>query len=117
MRPEKLLPRVTRVLKSSKNELWLSPVSTWEFLILVESEKIVLNVPAEEWLREANQRAALREAPLTHEIAIASRRLDLQHNDPADHFIAATAKVLELTLITADKRLMNSRSFKVLPNR
>ncbi len=66
---------------------------------------------------EANQRAALREAPLTREIAIASRHLDLQHNDPADHFIAATAKVLDLILITADKRLMHSQDFKVLPNR
>jgi PIN domain nuclease of toxin-antitoxin system len=44
-------------------------------------------------------------------------RISLPHGDPADRLIAATAKVLELTLVTADERLMRSRQWKVLPNR
>ena len=34
----------------------------------------------------------------------------------ADRFLAATAKVLELTLVTADGRLAGSREFAVLSN-
>ena len=43
--------------------------------------------------------------PLTHEIALAARELPL-HQDPADRILAATAQVLDLTLATADERLL-----------
>ena len=45
------------------------------------------------------------EAPLTFDVALASRSISLPHEDPADRFIAASAKVYGLTLATADKRL------------
>jgi PIN domain nuclease of toxin-antitoxin system len=58
-----------------------------------------------------------REAPLTHDIAVASRRLALSYQDPADRFLAATAAVLGLTLVTADDRLLQSEEFAVMANR
>lgn len=45
---------------------------------------------------------------MTHEVAIESRRIALSHQDPADRLIAATARIYELTLVTADERLMYS---------
>src|SRR5436309_3246465 len=33
--PKKLTPRVVKALEKVENELWLSPMSTWELLILV----------------------------------------------------------------------------------
>ena len=59
----------------------------------------------------------LREAPLTREVASASRSLDLPHEDPADRFIAATAMVYDLTLVTADERLWASKRYKVIRSR
>lgn len=38
-----------------------------------------------------------------------SQEIDLGHRDPADHFIAATAIVYELTLLTVDQRLTKAR--------
>jgi PIN domain nuclease of toxin-antitoxin system len=38
----------------------------------------------------------------------------LEHQDPADRFLAATASVYELILITADARLLGGRGFKTL---
>ena len=35
--------------------------------------------------------------------------------DPADRFLAATALVYNLTLVTADSRLLSSKQFSVLP--
>ena len=58
----------------------------------------------------------LREAPLNHEVAIQSRSLDLPHQDPADPFLAATAIVYDLTLVTADDRLLGSKQFSLLAN-
>ncbi|GIW41494.1 MAG: ribonuclease VapC [Candidatus Binatia bacterium] len=115
LEPTRLGRRALSALRNRRSELWLSPVSTWEFLILVERGRVQIDAPPEDWLRDAMERAPLREAPLTHEIALASRSVDLPHDDPADRFLAATARVLDLTLVTADRRMMRSRSFSVLP--
>jgi PIN domain nuclease of toxin-antitoxin system len=40
----------------------------------------------------------------------------LGYNDPADRFIAATAKAYDMTLVTADKRLLGLQGLKVLAN-
>ena len=117
LEPENLTKRVVRALKSTRNELWLSPISTWEFLILVEKGRVILELEAHAWLADATKRAPMREAPITHEIARESRPVNLPHQDPPDRFLAATAKVLDLTLVTADKRLARSREFSVLRNR
>jgi PIN domain nuclease of toxin-antitoxin system len=59
----------------------------------------------------------LIEAPLTVEVALAISELNLPHNDRADGFIAATAKVFGLTLVTADEQLVQLTDIAVLPNR
>src|SRR5215470_16303701 len=92
--PNRLAPRVLRELHESANEIWLSPISTWEALLLHAKGKIHLKVDLTQWLAESTE--GTREAPLTHEIALAAQQLPL-HRDPADRFLVATAKVLDLT--------------------
>jgi PIN domain nuclease of toxin-antitoxin system len=41
----------------------------------------------------------------------------LTHRDPADAFLAATAKVFGLTLVTTDGRLLTAKGISLLPNR
>ncbi len=112
-----LSKRTKRALESSSNELWLSPISIWEYLVLTQKGRLIPEMEPRAWLSEAMQRAPMKEAPLSYEIAVESRFVDLFHQDPADRFLAATAKVLDLTLVTADERLMNSRDFSVLANK
>ena len=104
-------------MRAPSNELWLSPISTWELLILVEKGRVVLDGELDTWLAEARRRAPMNEAPITHEIARESQRVDVPHEDPVDRFLGATTRVLDLTLVTADERLMRCRAFSVLPNR
>lgn len=108
--------RVRRALGDQGAELWLSPISVWEFLVLVERGRITLDSDPEHWLDRAFAAAPMLEAPLTHDIARESRRIALPHGDPADRFIAATARVLGLTLVTADARLAASRDLEVMGN-
>ncbi len=117
LEPGRLTKRVVKALESKQNELWLSPISVWETLILVERGRIILNQGVHDWLAEARMLAPMKEALMTTEIAIESRRIKLSHQDPADRFLAATAKVLDLTLVTSDRRLMKGKGFQVLPNR
>jgi PIN domain nuclease of toxin-antitoxin system len=39
------------------------------------------------------------------------------HRDPADRFLAATAQVLDLTLVTADEKLLGLGTIRTLANR
>ncbi len=116
LQPERLSSQVRQALESTDNELWLSPISVWEALLLAERGRISVDLPAEEWVDQMVRKLPRREAALTHDIAVASRRLQLPHQDPADRFLAATAHVLGLTLVTADDRLLNSKEFSVMPN-
>ncbi len=117
LEPGRLTHRVATALQDSSNELWLSPISTWELLVLVERGRVVLDVEPTTWIRRAFREVRFKEAPITHEIALRSRDLDLRHRDPADRFLAATASVFGLTLVTADDRLLASRMYAVLPNK
>ena len=112
--PSRLGRRVRRELKDGKHELWLSPVSTWEALLLHAKGRIRLPENLEDWLEHAT--AHFQEAPLTHEIVLAAHQLPLPHPDPADRFLAATAQVLDLTLVTADARLLGLGEIKTLGN-
>ena len=113
--PKRLSRRVQHELRDANNELWLSPVSTWEALLLHGKGRIRLHGDIQDWLARAT--AHLREAPLTHEIVIVAHELPLPHQDPADRFLAATAGVLDLTLVTADGRLLGLGKISTLANR
>jgi PIN domain nuclease of toxin-antitoxin system len=116
LEPERLTERVRAALTASDNELWLSPISTWEAMHLVERGRIESpDAPGrtvERWLAAV----PVREAPLTHQVALATSGIVLPHQDPADRFLVATARLFDLTLVTADARLLALGDLPVLAN-
>ena len=102
--PERLPTSVRTELEMASEPPRLSPISLWEVILLAERGRITLSPNPRTWLREAAR--TVREVPLTFEVAAASRQLRLDHEDPADRFIVATAKVFGLRLVTADTRLL-----------
>lgn len=117
LEPERLEPEVRTALQAPENELWLSPISVWEALVLIERGRLTVAGSVADWIERMVQALPRREAPVTHEIAIISRQLNLAHQDPADRFIAATAQAMNLTLVTADERLLQSTEYAVLANK
>ena len=117
LEPNRLSSKVSRLLDDNASVIWLSPISTWEAVLLIQKGRITVDKDAEAWVADALSVAKFREAPLTNEIVLATVSLQLPHRDPADRFLGATAKVLGLTLITADRHLAKSRDFAVLVNR
>ena len=113
--PKRLGRRVRRELSNPANELWLSPISTWEALMLNAKGRIRLTGDLTNWVQRAT--APMHEAPLTHEIALAAQQLVWVRQDPADRFLAATAMILDLTLVTADKDLLGLGEIATLANR
>jgi PIN domain nuclease of toxin-antitoxin system len=102
-------PQLSENLRSTINsettELWLSPISIWEVLLLAEKRRISLQSDTTDWIDQSLKALAICEAPLNRQIAILSRQIELPHQDPADRFIAATAIHYQLQLATVDTHL------------
>ena len=117
LQPQRLSDKVSRALRDSESELWLSSISLWEVMILVEKGRLRLNKPVEHWMDDALSRTPLREAPVSHITVRHLSTIKTPHQDPADRFIAATAAALDLELVTADSKLLEGSGYRVLPNR
>lgn len=113
LEPDRLSERQKQLFVSSACQIWLSPITTWECLLLAERNRINLSPDPATWMVEARQRTGAREAPLTHAVALRSRQVHLSHQDPADRFLAATAAVYDLPLVTADERLLAGQGFPI----
>ena len=112
--PDRIPVAIQRKLMDAEASLWLSPISLWEASVLAERGRIRLREPRRQTLLAMYTGGPGLEAPLTGDIALASRDLDVATQDPADRFIAATAKLQGLTLVTVDGRLLGARDVDIL---
>jgi PIN domain nuclease of toxin-antitoxin system len=117
LEPHRLSRRVSRALQDEENELWLSSVSVWELIVLRRKGRLSELQDISAWVAASVKDLELTEAPLTIEVALAIPTIDFTHGDPADHLLAASAKVFDLTLVTADQDLIHTRGIRVLANR
>jgi PIN domain nuclease of toxin-antitoxin system len=115
--PEKISSGVNGILAAPENELWLSPVSVWELVVLLEKKRLELEMDLHDWVERSKRELLLREAPLSWEVADELCFTTMQQKDPADRFLTATAKVYGLTLVTADEHLVKVPGLNVLQNR
>ncbi len=117
--PERLAKRVAAALADAGNELWLSPISIWEFMLLAECGRVRIKdgTAPSGWVEAALSRAPMHDAPLSREVAVRRRSVRVAHEDPPDRLLAATANVYELTLVTTDECLLRGKGFRTLANR
>ncbi len=113
--PHKLSSEVQRVITDPENTRFLSPISVWELIMLREKKRLRLDEDFPKWFARTVAELELTEAPLSwaavHEMPYA-----LNHKDPADRFLVATAVANDLILVTADEKLMAVPGLKVLAN-
>ena len=115
--PERLSKRARARLGAADTELWLSPVSVWELLLLCERGRLRLAPNPRAWIDSFFSQVAVRDAPLTRTVAMLSRSIAMDHQDPADRFLAATAAAFDLTLVTADEPLLQGKGYRALAAR
>ena len=115
--PSCLSKDVAKELDNPDHELWLSPITMWEIIILSEKGRIQLDAPPVTWMKNVLSSLPFQEATLNHEVAMQSREVRLPNQDTADRFIAASAIVYGLTLVTADRNLIDGAlGYSVFPN-
>ncbi|OYY81078.1 MAG: hypothetical protein B7Y33_02430 [Hydrogenophilales bacterium 16-62-9] len=87
--------------------LWVSVMSVWEIGMLVAKDRIRLSMPVDEWVRQASATPGMQMLGVMPEIALESTRLpDAPHGDPVDRLLMASARVHNLTLVTADEKIL-----------
>ena len=87
--------------------IFLSAVTAWEVALLVDTGRIDLDLPVEAWIERFLVRPGVEGVPLDHRAASRSYRLHhLEHRDPADRLLIATAIELACPLVTYDERIV-----------
>lgn len=103
---ERLPPAAREHIDAAGRRL-VSPISCWEIAMLVEKKRIVLDRPTMAWVRDLLAGDDVGLAELTPEIAVLAGELADFHGDPADRLLYATARVLDVALLTKDRLLHN----------
>jgi PIN domain nuclease of toxin-antitoxin system len=86
--------------------IFLSAISAWEIALLVDAGRIEIDVPVASWVSRFLGRKGIKAAPLTCGAASSAYKLyHLEHRDPADRLLIATAIELGCPLVTYDDRI------------
>ena len=85
--------------------------------MLVDKKRLDLNTEMGEWVPQSMKDLDLQEAPCTSAVAHELRFTLLGYRDPGDRFLVATAKVYDLTLVTAGQRVQQIPGIPILANR
>lgn len=101
-------PARARIEQAARaGRLWVSVMSVWEIGMLVAKDRIRLSMPVDEWVRQASATPGMQMLGVIPEIALESTRLpDAPHGDPVDRLLIASARVHNLTLVTADEKIL-----------
>ena len=87
----------------------------WEIFLLVKKNKIDLKMSTQDWITKIEKLSFVSFVPMENRIAHEAVNLPGKfHKDPADRFIVATARLLEIPLITADKKILDYEHVKTI---
>ena len=105
--PERIGTATMAALAEVGNTLFVSTISTLEIARLVDGGQLAIKGSLERWIRRSLELIQARTLEISHDVAIEAYALPQPfHRDPADRLLAATARRHELTLVTADERLL-----------
>ena len=93
----------------------ISAISLWEVAKLVEYKRLQIPLSLEEWFEAALKYPGIEIIPLIPEIALESTRLPGDfHKDPADQIIVATARFLDCSLLTSDRKIIDYPHVRII---
>lgn len=102
---DELSTHAVKVYRDTKNEVFLSSISSWEIVIKSELRKVTFDGDISERLPEEIEKTGCQRLPVYHSHALAVNRLKAIHSDPFDRMLLAQAQVEDLTLLTPDSAI------------
>ena len=117
-KPDAIGTKARSLLETTSDDLCVSSISSLEIARLVAGGMLELKGSLDRWVRMAIDSLEARSIDVDHRIAIEAYKLPGRfHKDPADRILVATARVHELKLVTADERILGSKSVQTLDAR
>lgn len=110
--PAAAAARISEALR--EDAIGLSAISVWELAMLVECGRLSMDRSVDAFVAQTEALPFVHLIDIDARIAVASVRIELPHRDPADRIIAATARLLDATLITADRKLLDQPGVRTL---
>jgi PIN domain nuclease of toxin-antitoxin system len=93
---------------AASGRLRIAAISLWETALLASGGRVVLGRPLAQWITAAVSAPGLSVEPLLPKVAVEAYSLpDAFHRDPVDRLIVATARVIDATLMTRDRRILD----------
>ncbi len=106
--PEKLTPKAVEALCAPDTKVWVSAISCAELACLVERERIALDRHWRKWFRDVIDANVWTVADIDLQVIEEAYSLPGDyHRDPADRIIAATARIKQLAILTADQKIID----------
>nr|WP_250157550.1 type II toxin-antitoxin system VapC family toxin [Tianweitania aestuarii] len=86
----------------------VSAMTMWEVALLDSQNRITLEEGFAAWRSRVEAMMFLHFIPIDNRIAVEANRLpEPFHRDPADRLIVATARLLDMPLLTADTKILD----------
>jgi PIN domain nuclease of toxin-antitoxin system len=106
---------VELILRGDDVRLVVSAASAFEISLKVRVGRLDMARPLVAGWTAALEKMGVGELDVTAEHALAAGSLEWPHRDPFDRLLVAQAKVERLTLVTADRRMLDAPGVDVLP--
>ncbi len=92
---------------AAANRLFVSPMSAWEIGVGVAKGRLMLPAGPLEFFNRFMEQIGARLSSVTPEILVSSSNLPGNpHNDPMDRILMASARMLDLILVTRDRPIL-----------
>lgn len=88
--------------------VWLSAVTVWEIGNLVRKGRLQIEAGLAEWIQKYLRIGGIHPVSLSVDIALEAATLPPPfHTDPADRFLVATARHMDIPIMTRDQRILD----------
>ena len=116
--PERIGARARRRIEKTDDRLFVATISSLEISRLIHGGLIELDGALDQWVKASLEALQCSEIEMSRTAAIHAYTLPGKfHKDPADRILVATAREHQLTLVTADERILSYRPVKTIDAR
>jgi len=114
--PRRIPDHIMPIVSNAENyPFCLSSISVWEVAKKASLGKLQMSVPIRDWIMKATRLPFIDLVPLSIDVSLESTMLPGNfHRDPADQIIVATARNLNLILLTTDQKIIEYEYVKTI---
>lgn len=100
----KLPKQISQLIEVDNQPISIASASIYELVLLIQKQRIVIDLPLNEWLNAATVEADINVLDMSYDIAREAAMLPLHHGDPLDRVIIASALHHNALLASVDSQ-------------